>query len=99
MLTLQNYKTHNLVKVGDDLMTIIECKKKLVDSCKKALQSCKNPLKEVQKGINKYVIRYLKGLSRCPDENKAFELLEKINSVKICADEQEILYEILNWVG
>ena len=93
----KNFATHNLVKVGDDLMLIKECKKKLIDSTKIALQSCKNPMKEVQKGINKYVIRYLKGLSRCPDEKKAFEFLEAINSVKICADEQEILYNIIDW--
>lgn len=92
-------KPHNLVKVCDVLMPDKEAKIKLVQASEVVLQSCKNPLKEVQKGINKYVIPYLKGLARGSDEEKAFELLNLVNSAKICADEQEAIDLILKWVN
>ncbi len=94
----KNVSSHNIVKVCDDLMTEKETKSKLLEACKKALQSCKNPLKEVQKGINKYVTRYLKGLARGTEEKQASDYLNLINSVKLCADEQEILYKIIEWI-
>ena len=92
-------KTHNLVKVCDDLMLEKEAKTKLVQASEVVLQSCKNPMKEVQKGITKYVIRYLKGLARGTEEKEAFELLNMINSAQICADVQEAIDLIMKWVN
>ena len=93
----KRYGVHNLVKVCDDLITESQAKNELIEACKVALQTCKNPLKEVQKGINKYVSRYLKGLARGLEEKTATDYLNIINSVKLCADEQEILLKIINW--
>lgn len=86
----------NLVKVCDDLMTEEKTKEKLFEACKKVLQSCKYPLKEVQKGITKYVLRYLKGLARGTYEIEASQFINEINSAKICADLQESIFKILN---
>ena len=86
----------NLVKVCDDLMIEQKAKEKLFEACKKVLQSCKNPLKEVQKGITKYVLRYLKGLARGTYEKEASQLINEINSATICADLQESIFKILN---
>ncbi len=87
---------HDLVKVCDDLMKEETVKEKLFEACKKVLQSCKNPLKPVQKGITKYVLRYLKGLARGSYEKQASILIDKINSDQICADLQETIYSIYN---
>ena len=92
----RRFGNHNLVKVCDDLMTEEIAKEKLFEACKKVLQSCKNPLKPIQKGITKYVLRYLKGLARGSYEKQASELIVKINSDQICADLQETIYSILN---
>ncbi len=88
---------YDLVKVSDDLMDTKEAKYKLIKAAEIVLQSCKKPLKEVQKGINKFVFRYLKGLARGREEKRALEFLDRLNSVKICADEQEILFKIIEW--
>ena len=95
----KRFGPHNLVKVSDDLIPEKEAKSKLIEACKIALQSCKKPLNEIQKGINKFVIRYLKGLSRGIEEKKASEYLNMINFAKICADEQEALCKIIDWAG
>ena len=86
----------NLVKVCDDLMTEQKTKEKLFEACKKVLQCCKNPLKDVQKGITKYVLRYLKGLARGTYEKEASNFINEINSAQICADLQECIFKILN---
>lgn len=91
--------THNLVKVCDDLMTEKQAKFYAVEKAKIALQWCKDPLKDVQKGINKFLARYLKGLARGTEEKKATELLNAINSAQICADEQEALLKIIDWAS
>lgn len=90
---------HNLVKVCDDLMTEAKAKSFAVEKAKAALQTCKDPLKDVQKGVNKYVARYLKGLARGSEEKKATELLSALNSAQICADEQEALLNIIKWAN
>ena len=95
----KHFGVHNLVKVSDILITEEEARRKLLEACKTALQSCKKPLKEIQKGLNKYVIRYLKALSRSLEEKKASELLNQLNLAQICADEQEVLYKIIDWTG
>ncbi|MBR4329153.1 MAG: hypothetical protein IKP71_04810 [Candidatus Riflebacteria bacterium] len=91
----RRFGSHNLIKVCDDLMTEQKAKEKLFEACKKVLQSCKNPLKEVQKGINKYILRYLKGLARGTYEKEASEFINEVNSAQICADLQECIYKIL----
>ncbi len=91
--------SHNLVKVCDDLMTEEQAKLQALDKAKTALQWCKDPLKDVQKGINKFLARYLKGLARGTEEKKATELLYAINSAQICADEQEALLNIIKWIN
>ena len=93
----RRFGPHNLVKVCDDLMTVKEAKTKLFEASQVVLQSCKKPLKEVQKGITKFVIRYLKGLARGSEEKKAAEFLEKITSAQIYADVQEVIDQILKW--
>ena len=87
----------NLIKVADDLMEEQKAKEKLFEACQKVLQSCKKPLKEVQKGITKYMLRYLKGLARGSEESIAADFLNKVNSAKICADLQECIFAILKW--
>ena len=93
----RRFGNHNLVKVSDDLMTELEAKRKLFEACEKVLQSCKNPLKDVQKGITKYMLRYLKGLARGSEESTAADFLNKVNSAKICADLQECIFAIYKW--
>ncbi len=90
---------HILVKVCDDLMTEADAKEKLIEAANVVLQSCKNPLKDVQKGINKFVARYLKGLARGTAGKVATEFLNSVNSAQLCADEQEALLKIISWAA
>ena len=88
---------HNLVKVCDELVTERYAKKMVIETAKSALQGCKDPLKPVQKGINKFLARYLKGLARGTEQKTATEFLNAINSASLCADEQEALLRIIDW--
>ena len=95
----RHFGNHILVKVSDDLLPIPIAKKKLKSVCENLMKNCKKPLKEVQKGLNKFVLRYLKGLARGPEETIAADFINKLNAIKIYADEQEILDQIIKWLG
>lgn len=89
---------HNLVKVCDDLMTELRAKEKLFEACEIVLQTCKNPLKEVQKGITKFILRYLKGLARGTYEKEASYFINEINSAKICENLKDCIYKINRFI-
>ena len=94
----RRFGPHNIIKVCDDLITIKNAKENLLEACDSIMKYCKKPLNPVQKGINKFVLRYLKGLARGPEEEKASDFINRLNNAQICADEQEVLDQIIKWI-
>ncbi len=90
-----------LVVLRDQVSTVAEVKKQLVQAVNQALRGSRNPKvsQEILKGLKKPICRHLKSLIATPDEEKAARFFELLATANSGTELQTLAFEILSWLG